>query len=146
MAEKPHYGGQAVIEGVMMRGRKTIVTAVRRPNGDVIIDTQPLPTFYTSRIRKLPLIRGIIVLVEAIVLGIKTLLYSANVSLEKEEEKISGRLIWLTAAVSLGLSVALFFVAPFFLAGVINPFIQSPLVFHLIEGGIRLTSFIFYIK
>ena len=146
MAEKPHYGGQAVIEGVMMRGRKTIVTAVRRPNGDVVIDTQPLPTFYTNRMRKIPLIRGIIVLIEAIALGTKILLYSANVSLEKEEEKISGRLIWLTIVVSLGLAIALFFVAPLFLARTINPFIQSTIVFHLIEGGIRLTIFIIYLK
>ena len=146
MAEKTHYGGQAVIEGVMMRGRKTIVTAVRRPNGDVVIDTQPLPTFYTNRMRKIPLIRGIIVLIEAIALGTKILLYSANVSLEKEEEKISGRLIWLTIVVSLGLAIALFFVAPLFLARTINPFIQSTIVFHLIEGGIRLTIFIIYLK
>ena len=146
MAEKPHYGGQAVIEGVMMRGRKTIVTAVRRPNGDVAIDTQPLPAFYTNRMRKIPLIRGIIVLIEAIALGTKILLYSANVSLEKEEEKISGRLIWLTIVVSLGLAIALFFVAPLFLARTINPLIQSTIVFHLIEGGIRLTIFIIYLK
>ena len=146
MAEKPHYGGQAVIEGVMMRGRKTMVTAVRRPNGDVAIDTQPLPTFYTNRMRKIPLIRGIIVLIEAIALGTKILLYSANVSLEKEEEKISWRLIWLTIVVSLGLAIALFFVAPLFLARTINPFIQSTIVFHLIEGGIRLTIFIIYLK
>ena len=146
MAEKTHYGGQAVIEGVMMRGRKTIVTAVRRPNGDVVIDTQPLPALYTNRMRKIPLIRGIIVLIEAIALGTKILLYSANVSLEKEEEKISGRLIWLTIVVSLGLAIALFFVAPLFLARTINPFIQSTIVFHLIEGGIRLTIFIIYLK
>jgi len=146
MAEKTHYGGQAVIEGVMMRGRKTIVTAVRRPNGDVAIDTQPLPALYTNRMRKIPLIRGIIVLIEAIALGTKILLYSANVSLEKEEEKISGRLIWLTIVVSLGLAIALFFVAPLFLARTINPFIQSTIVFHLIEGGIRLTIFIIYLK
>ena len=146
MAEKTHYGGQAVIEGVMMRGRKTMVTAVRRPNGDVAIDTQPLPTFYTSRMRKIPLIRGIIILIEAIALGTKILLYSANVSLEKEEEKIPGRVIWLTIVVSLGLAIALFFVAPLFLARTINPFIQSTIVFHLIEGGIRLTIFIIYLK
>lgn len=146
MAEKTHYGGQAVIEGVMMRGRKTMVTAVRRPNGDVAIDTQPLPALYTNRMRKIPLIRGIIVLIEAIALGTKILLYSANVSLEKEEEKIPGRLIWLTIVVSLGLAIALFFVAPLFLARTINPFIQSTIVFHLIEGGIRLTIFIIYLK
>jgi len=146
MAEKTHYGGQAVIEGVMMRGRKTMVTAVRRPNGDVAIDTQPLPALYTNRMRKIPLIRGIIVLIEAIALGTKILLYSANVSLEKEEGKISGGLIWLTIVVSLGLAIALFFVAPLFLARTINPFIQSSIVFHLIEGGIRLTIFIIYLK
>ena len=123
-----------------------MVTAVRRPNGDVAIDTQPLAGFYTSRRRKIPLIRGIIVLVGAVVLGIKTLLYSANVSLEEEEEEISGRLVWVTVAVSLGLAIALFFVAPLFLARLINPYVQSSLVFHLIEGGIRLVIFIIYLR
>jgi len=96
--------------------------------------------------RKAPLIRGIIVLIEALVLGIKTLLYSANVSLEEEEEEISGALVWAMVAVSLTLGVALFFMAPLFLTKLLDPYIHSSLVFHLIEGFIRLAIFIAYLK
>ena len=146
MAKKFYYGGQAVIEGVMMRGQKTMVTVVRRPNGELAMDTQPLATVYTGWMRKAPLIRGVIVLIEAMVLGIKTLLYSANVSLEEEEEKISGGLVWAMVTISLVLSIALFFIAPLFLAKLLDPYIQSSLVFHLIEGFIRLAIFIVYLK
>ncbi len=146
MAKRFYYGGQAVIEGVMMRGQKAMVTAVRRPSGDLAIDVQPLATIYTSRLRKAPLIRGIIVLIEAMVLGIKSLLYSANVSLEDEEEKISGGLVWAMVVVSLTFAVALFFMAPLFLTKLLDPYIHSSLVFHLIEGFIRLAIFIVYLK
>ncbi len=146
MTKRFHYGGQAVIEGVMMRGQKTMVTAVRRPNGELAIDTQPLATIYTGWMRKAPLIRGIIVLIEAIVLGIKTLLYSANVSLEAEEEKISGGLVWAMVLFSVALAVGLFFMAPLFLTKLLDPYIHSSLVFHLIEGFIRLAIFIAYLK
>ena len=146
MAKKFYYGGQAVIEGVMMRGQKTMVTAVRRPNGELAIDTQPLPTIYTGWMRKTPLIRGVIVLIEALVLGIKTLLYSANVSLEEEEEKISGGLVWAMVTISIVLSIALFFIAPLFLTKLLDPYIHSSLLFHLIEGFIRLAIFIIYLK
>ena len=146
MAKKFYYGGQAVIEGVMMRGQKTMVTAVRRPNGELAIDTQPLPTIYTGRMRKTPLIRGVIALIEALVLGIKTLLYSANMSLEEEEEKISGGLVWAMVIFSVALAVGLFFMAPLFLTRLLDPYIHSSLVFHLIEGFIRLAIFIVYLK
>jgi len=146
MAKRFYYGGQAVIEGVMMRGRKTRVTAVRRPSGGLALDIQPLPTIYSGRMRRTPLIRGIIVLIEAMVLGIKSLLYSANVSLEEEEEKISGGLVWVLVVVSLTFAVALFFMAPLFLTKLLDPYINSSLVFHLIEGFIRLAIFIAYLK
>jgi len=146
MAKRFYYGGQAVIEGVMMRGRKTRVTAVRRPSGGLALDIQPLPTIYSGRMRRTPLIRGIIVLIEAMVLGIKSLLYSANVSLEEEEEKISGGLVWVLVVVSLTFAVALFFMAPLFLTKLLDPYISSSLVFHLIEGFIRLAIFIAYLK
>ena len=146
VADRFHYGGQAVIEGVMMRGRKAMVTAVRRPNGELIMDTRPLSTIYTGWMRKTPLIRGIIVLLEAIVLGIRSLLYSANVSLEEEEVKISGKLIWVMVIVSLAFAVGLFFMAPLFLTKLFDPYINSSLVFHLIEGFIRLAIFIAYLK
>lgn len=146
MAKRFYYGGQAVIEGVMMRGQKATVTAVRRPSGGLAIDVQPLATIYTSRVRKAPLIRGIIVLIEAMVLGIKSLLYSANVSLEEEEANISGGLVWAMVAVSLVFAVALFFMAPLFLTKLLDPYLNSPVVFNLIDGFIRLIIFIAYLK
>jgi len=146
MAGRFYYGGQAVIEGVMMRGQKTMVTAVRRPSGGLAIDTKPLPAIYTGWMRRVPLIRGVIVLIEALVLGIKSLLYSANVSLEEEEEEISGWLVWVMVGVSLAFAVALFFMAPLFLTKLLDPYIGSSLVFNLIEGFIRLAIFIAYLK
>ena len=146
MAKKFYYGGQAVLEGVMMRGQKTMVTAVRRPNGGLAFDIQSLSSIYTGRLRKTPLIRGIVVLIEALVLGMRSLLYSANVSLEEEEEKISGWLTWVLVTVSLAFAVALFFMAPLFLTKLFDPYINSSLVFHLIEGFIRLGIFVAYLK
>ena len=144
MSTRFYYGGQAVIEGVMMRGRKTMVTVVRRPNGELAMDTQPLAPIYTGRMRQTPLIRGIIVLIEALVLGIKTLLYSARVSLEEEEEELSGGMTWVMIAVSLALAVALFFLAPLFLTRLFN--IASPILFNLVEGIIRVAIFILFLK
>jgi len=129
-----------------MRGQKTVVTAVRRPSGELTIATRPLSTIYSSWMRRTPLIRGIIVLIETMVLGIQTLLYSANVSLEEEEEEISGKLVWAVVAISLLSSVALFFMAPLFLTRLLNPYITSPLVFNLIDGIIRLVIFLAYLK
>jgi len=139
-----YYGGQAVVEGVMMRGRNTMVTAVRRPDGELAIDTQPLAAIYTGWMRKTPLIRGIIVLIEALVLGIKSLLYSANISLEEEGEKVEGRMLWVMVAVALVFGVALFFIVPLFLTRLLN--IDSSLVFNLIDGFIRVAIFIAYLK
>jgi uncharacterized protein YqhQ len=80
------------------------------------------------------------------VLGIKSLLYSANVSLEEEEAKISGGLVWAMVAVSLVFAVALFFMAPLFLTKLLDPYLNSPLIFNLIDGFIRLIIFIAYLK
>ena len=129
-----------------MRGRKAMVTAVRRPGGELAIDTQPLAGIYTGWVRRTPLIRGIIILIEALVLGMKSLLYSANVSLEEEEAEISGWWVWLLVAVSLGLAVVLFFLAPLFLTKLLTPHISSSLVFNLIEGIIRVAIFVAYLK
>ena len=144
MADTIYYGGQAVVEGVMMRGQKTAVTVVRRPGGDLVSDTLPLSSIYTGKMRKTPLIRGIIVLLEALVLGIKSLLYSANVSLEEEGEEVSGWWMWVVVAISLAMSVGLFFIVPLFLTRLLN--ISSSLLFNLVDGLIRVTIFIAYLK
>ena len=129
-----------------MRGRETVVIVVRRPSGGLVINTQSLGTIYTGWMRNAPLIRGVIVLIETLALGIKSLLYSANVSLEEEEEKISGGMVWALVAVSLVFAVALFFMAPLFLTKLFDPYITSSLVFNLIDGVIRVAIFIAYLK
>ncbi len=144
MSERIYYGGQAVVEGVMMRGQKAMVTVVRRPNGELAIDTRMLSAIYTGWLRKTPLVRGVIVLAEALVLGIKSLLYSANVSLEEEEEEVSGGLVWLMMGVALLVAVVLFFLAPLFLTKLLN--INSPLIFSLVDGVFRVVIFIAYLK
>ncbi len=149
MAGKFHYGGQAVIEGVMMRGQKVAATVVRRPNGELAINTKPLSPIYTGRMRQTPFIRGAIALLEALVLGVSSLVYSANVALVEEgeeEEKLSSGSVWLILTVSLTFGVGLFFLAPLFLTKLIDPYISSSLVFHLIEGFIRLVIFLSYLK
>ena len=146
MMKRFNYGGQAVIEGVMMRGRRVVVTAVRRPGGGIALDTQPLPAILTSRARKVPLIRGILVLIETMVLGIKSLVYSAEVSMEEEEEKLSGRATGGIVAGSIAFAVAVFFIAPLFLTRTLDSYIESSIVFHLVEGFIRMAIFLAYLK
>lgn len=130
----------------MIRGRQAAVTAVRRPNGELAVDTRPLAAVYTSWMRKAPLMRGIIVLIEAMVLGIKSLLYSASVSLEEEKEEISGKAVWFMITLAVVLAVVLFLIVPLFLTRLLNPYISSSLVFHLVEGFIRLVIFVAYLK
>lgn len=142
--KKFYYGGQAVVEGVMMRGRKMMVTAVRRPDGSLTTDTQPLPSLYSGWLRQTPLIRGIIVLIESMALGIKALLYSTNVSLEEEGEKVSGGMAGVMMAFSLALAVGLFSLLPLFLTRLFH--FQSSIVFNLVEGAIRVSIFLVYLR
>ncbi|MEE8418959.1 MAG: DUF1385 domain-containing protein [Dehalococcoidales bacterium] len=144
MAKRFYYGGQAVVEGVMMRGRKTMVTAVRRSDGEVVMDSQSLSGFYTGWIRKTPLLRGVVVLVEAMALGIKALMFSANVSLDEEGEEVSQWLLWAIVAGSLAFSVVLFFIAPLFITRLFN--FNSSLLFNLVDGLIRVVFLVSYLK
>ena len=106
MEKSFHYGGQAVIEGVMMRGKKSLAISVRQPNGELNTVRQPLASIYKGRLRETPLIRGIIALVETLVLGTRSLLHSAQVAAAEEGgEKIPTALLWGTVAVSLALGV-----------------------------------------
>ena len=149
-AKSFNYGGQAVIEGVMMRGQRVVVTAVRRPTGDLAMETQPLLGISNIRWRKIPLVRGIIVLIEALILGLRALIYSANIAVEEEEdgkdEKLSKGATGGMIAGSLAFAVAVFFIAPLFLARTIDAYIESSILFHLVEGFIRLGIFIAYLK
>ena len=138
-----NYGGQAVIEGVMIRGRKYLVTAIRKPDGSITLDKQPLSSLYTGKLRAMPLFRGIIVLIEALVLGMKTLFYSANEALEEEGEEVGAWWMWVMLLVSLAFAIALFFLAPLFLTRWIG--IANPLWFNVVDGLIRLAIFVLYL-
>jgi uncharacterized protein YqhQ len=144
MAERTYYGGQAVIDGVMMRGKSTLVTAVRHPGGDIVTDTQMLSALYSGRARHMPFLRGVIVMIESLILGIKSLMYSANISLDEEDEKVSGPMLWVMLAVAMGLVVTLFFIVPLLLTKLLH--IQSSLIFNLVDGLIRVTIFVLYLK
>jgi len=147
MSEKKfYYGGQAVIEGVMMRGQKVMVTAIRRPNGEIGIYSEQLSQIYTGRWRKTPFIRGILVLIESLVLGIQTLMHSANVALEEEKTRLTGWSTWAILLPALAFAVALFFLLPLFITRIFDSYINSSITFNLVEGFIRLGIFIAYLK
>jgi uncharacterized protein YqhQ len=136
---KFHYGGQAVIEGVMIRGQKNMAVAVRDPGGTIVVHTEPLTAgIYTSPIGKWPLVRGLTMLWDTLVLGIRTLMFSADIALGEEEVEFSGPIAWGTIAISLIAAVTIFFLGPLFLVGFIDRFIASSLLSNIIEGLIRL--------
>ena len=119
--------------------------AVRRPSGELRLITKPLATIYAGRVRRTPLLRGVIILIETLVLGIQALLQSANISLEEEKEEISAPTLWGILIASLGFAVALFFLAPLFLTHLIDPYLGSALVSNIIEGVIRIVIFVIYL-
>jgi uncharacterized protein YqhQ len=138
MANNFRYGGQAVMEGVMMRGQKVMATVVRRPDGTLAKEIKPLHPIYTGRWRRTPLLRGVIALLEALLLGTSALMYSANVALEdidgdkKKDEGGEGAkktessaAVWIIIIISMGLGVGLFFLLPLFLTRLITQFTDS---------------------
>jgi uncharacterized protein YqhQ len=148
MEKSFHYGGQAVMDGVMIRGKEGVAISVRQPNGELNTVRQPLASIYKGRLREMPLVRGIIVLVETLVLGTRALLHSAQVAAEEEGgEKIPAALLWGTVAASLALGVALFVMIPLFTSRyLINPYVNSALLSVVLEGLVRIGIFIAYIK
>lgn len=146
MAQKFYYGGQAIIEGVMIRGQKSLVSAVRRPKGDIFVESKPLPKIYTGTLRQVPFVRGIIVLLEAMLLGVQALMHSADVALEEEAEDISPWMIWGLVGLSMVVSVAIFFLTPLFVTRIFDQWLESAILFNIVEGVIRLLLFIIYLK
>lgn len=143
--ERPfYYGGQALIEGVMMRGKRHFAIAVRRPDGQITVKSEPLSQFYKHKIRELPFVRGFLSIVEALTLGTRCLMYSANLA-QGEEEAIPKQALWFSLAVGILFAVGLFFVAPLFLVHFLDSYISSSLLSNLSEGIIRLLIFLLYL-
>src|SRR5689334_1995609 len=139
------YGGQAVIEGVMMRGQKAYAVAMRAPDGKIVTHTEKLATVYRSAITKIPFLRGSILLWDALGLGMSALTLSANTQ-SGEDEKLEGSALYLTMGLSLAVGIGLFFLLPAGLGGLAEHYLGwSPWLNNLSEGIIRLLFFIVYI-
>ena len=141
----PSYGGQALIEGVLMRGARYVAAAFRAPNGEIIIKSEPLGKIYTSPVRKWPFLRGLILLWDALGLGIQYLTFSANIQGD-EEEKIEGPKLYLTLGLSMGIAILIFFVAPSAVAHLFESWLKlSTWWGSVIEGVVRLAALIGYV-
>src|SRR5215217_2824680 len=130
---KQYYGGQAVIEGVMMRGRTSMAVAVRNPQGNIVVHTEPLTAkIYTSRWGQWPFVRGLSMLWDALGLGMRALMWSAEVASQEEDKpqvEFSGPVAWTTLAGSLAFAVALFFLLPTFASRFLATYVNdNPLV------------------
>lgn len=155
MSERmPSYGGQAIIEGVLMRGARFLAIAMRAPDQKIVIHTEPLGGIYQSGIMKIPFLRGLIGLWDALGLGMRALTLSANVQ-TGEDEKLEGWSLYLTVGASLLIGIGLFFLAPAALGQLFEKFIggqssaglgtTAAWVGNLLEGLVRLLLLIGYI-
>jgi uncharacterized protein YqhQ len=141
------YGGQALIEGVMMRGRTTVAMSVRPPSGEIRTMSEPLPAALSAnrRLIKIPFLRGVFVLYETLVIGTKMLMRSASIAAEGEDVELGKGAIVLTMIFSLSFAIGLFFVLPLFLSTFAEDAARSDLVANIVEGLIRLVIFVAYI-
>ena len=146
--EQNDIGGQAVIEGVMMRGKKSCFMAVRKPDSTIEIVEKKL-SMVTEKYKflKLPILRGVVAFVDSMVLGVKTLMQSAEISgMETEDDKIPEYMVYLTVVLALGLFIGLFMLLPVWLSGLLNGFFQVSASFlGVIEGVVRILIFLAYV-
>ncbi|QWV93655.1 DUF1385 domain-containing protein [Geomonas oryzisoli] len=146
---KINIGGQAVLEGVMMRAPRSMAIAVRRPDGEISVKSETvIPLSERFPITKLPIVRGAVALFSSLIIGIKALNFSANEALAEGEEKeeINDWAIAGTMAVAFGFGILLFFILPLYLTKLLIPIIgDSNIVFNLVDGVIRVAVFLIYI-
>ena len=156
-------GGQAVIEGVMMRGPKEIATAVRKSDGTIVTDKKPVNSFVVKhKLNKIPILRGVISFVESLLTGMKCLMFSADqMDIVEDDEnykpskfeawldrkfgnKVKDIAIYFAVFVAIIFSIGLFMLLPNALATVIGIFIKKPIILNLAEGLIRMLIFLGY--
>jgi len=139
------YGGQAVIEGVMMRGQKAFAIAMRAPDGSLVVHKESLAKVYRSPIAKIPFLRGVILLWDALGLGMRALTISANIQ-TGEDEKLEGPALYLTVGTSLAIGIGLFILLPAGVGGWAEHSLGwSNLAHNFLEGLIRLLLLVGYI-
>jgi len=140
------YGGQALIEGVLMRGRDAIAVALRHPDGRIVYATERLDSgIHGSRFSKLPFVRGLVVLYETLIVGTRWLVRSAGVQAAEEGVELGKGPIILMLTITLAAGVGIFFLLPLFIASVTTANVQNGFVQHLVEGLVRVGIFLGYL-
>jgi len=155
---KTTIGGQALIEGIMMKGPHKIATAIRKPDGEITIRTKKLKSVFNNSLLKKPIIRGSAALIEAMLIGVKELMYSAEFYEEEIEEDFLDRalrkifkdkadtaIIYASVVIALLISVGVFIVGPSLITNLLKNIIPIPIVLNLIEGFIRIGLFVIYV-
>lgn len=145
-----YYGGQAVIEGVMIRGPEHMAVAVRHPKGHIVTHSEKLGGLYTGRLRRLPLVRGVVVLWETMALGMRALNYSSRIAFEEETDEAGQtefpeKVFIGTMAMALLFVVGIFFAGPILIANLLEAFDVHRFWIVLVEGIVRLVLFVGYI-
>ena len=141
----PRYGGQAVIEGIMIRGQNNVAIAVRAPSGNIVTRVKKINTLFTGKLRSIPIIRGVIALAETLSLGMEALNYSSQVANDEEDTppgKFSSAIMIL---ISLSIAIGLFFILPLVVSKPFEGLLGSDVVSNVAEGIIRLAVFLIYV-
>ena len=142
-------GGQALIEGVLMKGPEEISIAVRKPDKEIVVKKEKLnPLGKRYKFFSLPVVRGVVGLIEAMIFGTRALMYSAEFVEEedkKQKDKSNNMELFFTMLLSFAIVIFFFILGPTYLTNLFKDKIQSPIVMNLIEGIIRITIFLIYV-
>jgi uncharacterized protein YqhQ len=140
------YGGQALMEGVLMRGRDAIAVALRHPDGRIVTATERLDSgFHGKPYAKWPLVRGLVVLYETLVVGTRWLIRSANVQAEEDGVELGRGSVAIMLLVTLVAGIGIFFLLPLLIASVTTANVENGFVQHLVEGLVRVAIFLGYL-
>ncbi len=155
---KTTIGGQALIEGIMMKGPHKIATAIRKPDGEITIRTKKLKSIFKKDIFNKPIIRGSLALIEAMLVGVKELMYSAEFYEDEIEEdfldkalrkifkdKADTAIIYASVALALLISIGVFILGPSLITNLLRNIVPVPILLNLIEGFIRIGLFVVYV-
>lgn len=156
--KKTNIGGQALIEGIMMKGPDKIATAVRKPDGEITVRQKSIKPMFNNRLFKLPIIRGSFVLIDSLVNGVKELMYSAEFYGESYEEDAIDRflrrifkdkadtvIVYVSVILALFFSIGIFILGPSFLTNLLKNEVKNTFMLNLIEGIIRVGLFVLYV-
>jgi len=156
--KKTSIGGQALIEGIMMKGPSKIATAVRKPDGEIVIKESNIKQIFKHKFFKLPLVRGSFVLIDSLVNGVKELMYSAEFYGKDYEEdaldrflkkvfkdKADTAIIYTSVIIALVFSIAIFILGPTILTNLLKNIIKNSFLLNLVEGIVRVSLFVAYV-